>query len=49
MVQIPDNHGSEASWRQVIGELTGGQFTEVQVTEGWWQGVVQRFQVPPAT
>ena len=36
-------------WRQVIGEITDGQdLTELQVTEGWWQGVVQQFNVPSA-
>ncbi len=43
--QIPDNLAASAFWRPVIGGLTSGQFEEVQVTEGWWQGRVQRFSV----
>lgn len=41
--QMPANHAAQAFWRKVIGDLTGGEYTEVQVTEGWWQGVVQQF------
>ena len=43
--QIAGNTAAHSFWRQVIGELTGGQFTELQVTEGWWQGVVQQFNI----
>lgn len=43
--QIAGNKVAYAFWRKVIGEVTGGQFTELQVTEGWWQGVVQQFEV----
>ena len=46
--QIAGNCAAHSFWRQVIGELTGGQFTELQVTEGWWQGVVQQFDIPDA-
>jgi predicted acetyltransferase len=41
--QMPANAAARAFWRSVIGTATGGQFTEVQVTEGWWQGFVQQF------
>jgi predicted acetyltransferase len=41
--QLPRNLSAQAFWRNVIGSLTSGAFTEVQLTEGWWQGVVQRF------
>jgi predicted acetyltransferase len=44
--QMPLNVPAQAFWRKVIGALTGGRFTEVEVTEGWWQGVVQRFEWP---
>jgi predicted acetyltransferase len=44
--QMPANVVAHAFWRSVIGELTRGAFTELQVTEGWWQGVVQQFHVP---
>lgn len=43
--QMPANHAARAFWRKVIAEVTTGLFTEVQVTEGPWQGVVQRFEV----
>ena len=46
--QIAGNTAAHSFWHQVIGELTGGQFTELQVTEGWWQGVVQQFDIPDA-
>ena len=46
--QIAGNTGASAFWRQVIGEVTGGQFTELQVTEGWWLGIVQQFEVGDA-
>ncbi|MFO1315627.1 MAG: GNAT family N-acetyltransferase [Burkholderiales bacterium] len=46
--QMPGNTAAYHFWRRVIGDITRGQFTEVQVTEGWWKGVVQQFQIPPA-
>lgn len=46
--QIPANAAAQTFWRKVVAEQTNGQFTEQRVTEGWWQGVVQRFDVPPA-
>ena len=46
--QVPANFAAQAFWRKVIAEVTAGRFAEVQVTEGWWQGVVQRFEVPSA-
>lgn len=45
--QMPANLGAQAFWRQAIGTLTHGRFEEVVVTQGWWQGVVQRFRFPP--
>ena len=39
------NTAARTFWRSVIGVLTGGDFTEVQLTEGWWQGTVQQFEV----
>jgi predicted acetyltransferase len=45
--QMPGNALATAFWRAVVGELTGGQFKELQVTEGWWQGLVQQFEVVP--
>jgi predicted acetyltransferase len=41
--QMPRNLAAQAFWRKVIASLTDGRFTEVEVSEGWWRGVVQRF------
>jgi predicted acetyltransferase len=41
--QMPASAAARVFWRSVIGTATGGQFTEVEVTEGWWQGFVQQF------
>jgi predicted acetyltransferase len=46
--QLPANAAAQAFWRKVIGGFTGGAYTEVRVTTGWWQGVVQQFTVPAA-
>ena len=46
--QMPGNAGAYAFWRRVIGEVTDGEFKELQVTEGWWKGVVQQFSIPNA-
>ena len=43
--QMPANLAAQAFWRKVIRELTAGQYSEVQVTQGWWQGVAQQFRV----
>lgn len=42
--QMTDNLPAQAFWRAVIGELTQGHYSEAVLTEGWWQGVVQRFE-----
>jgi predicted acetyltransferase len=46
--QMLANTAAQSFWRQVIGECTAGDYVEVQVTEGWWQGVVQQFHVRTA-
>jgi predicted acetyltransferase len=46
--QIPGNRAATAFWRRVIGGLTGGAYEEVEVTEGWWQGTVQVFDIQKA-
>ena len=46
--QMPENHRAQAFWRHTIAKLTGGSYEEVQVTEGWWRGVVQQFTVGAA-
>lgn len=42
---MPANLAAQAFWRRVIGLATADAFTEVQVTQGWWQGVVQQFEM----
>ena len=43
--EMAANLEAQAFWRKVIAKLTAGEFTEVQVTQGWWQGVVQQFEI----
>jgi hypothetical protein len=43
---VPANRAAQAFWRRVVAELTDGKDVEVEVTEGWWQGVVQQFTLP---
>jgi predicted acetyltransferase len=43
--QMPANATARVFWRSVIGTVTGEQFTEVEVAEGWWQGFVQQFHI----
>ncbi len=44
--QMPANLVAQTFWREVIGQLTAGTYVELQVTEGWFQGVVQQLHVP---
>ena len=46
--QMPANTPAQAFWRRVISSITAGRYSEVQVTEGWWKGVVQRFSYATA-
>ncbi len=46
--QMPSNVAAQAFWRKVISERTRGEYVEIQVTEGWWQGQVQQFHVQDA-
>ena len=46
--QIPGNNSARSFWRQVIADATAGQYQELQLTEGWWQGSVQQFNIQPA-
>ena len=41
--EMPENLAAQAFWRSVVAAITDGDFVEVQVTQGWWQGVVQQF------
>jgi predicted acetyltransferase len=41
--QMPANVAARGFWRRVVGQVSGGNFSEVAVTQGWWQGTVQRF------
>ena len=45
---MPANTPAQAFWRRVISSITAGRYSEVQVTEGWWKGVVQRFNYATA-
>jgi predicted acetyltransferase len=42
--QMPANLPAQAFWRRIISELTAGRFSEIEVSDGWWRGVVQRFE-----
>ena len=44
--EMPANLTAQQFWREVIGAETADAFVELQVTEGWWHGVVQQFNVP---
>jgi len=44
--QVPANRGAQAFWRKVIARITAGAYVELEVTDGWWLGVVQQFDVP---
>jgi predicted acetyltransferase len=46
--QMPANTAARHFWRRVLAHLTQGRFEEVEVTQGWWQGTVQRFRVGAA-
>lgn len=41
--QMPTNAQARKFWRRIIAEITDGRFTELQGTQGWWQGTVQQF------
>ena len=43
--QMPDNHQAQAFSRRTMATVVGGAYTEVQITQGRWQGVVQQFTV----
>ncbi len=47
--QVPENVAAQSFWRKVIAQITSNNFTELQVTQGWWQGVVQQFDVSAST
>ena len=46
--EMQANRDAQAFWRKVVGQVAGSQVSEVHVTQGWWQGVVQQFDVPAA-
>lgn len=45
--QMPGNAAARQFWRRVAATVTRGDFAEVEVTQGGWQGTVQRFTVEP--
>ena len=44
--QMPGNLAARAFWRRLIGSYTRNGYIEEQLTTGWWQGYVQRFESP---
>jgi len=46
--QMTENPAAREFWRRIIDEQTGGRFEEHLLTDGWWQGIVQCFEVGPA-
>jgi predicted acetyltransferase len=46
--QMPGNTVARHFWRNVVSQVTGTRFVEVEVTEGWWNGTVQRFSTETA-
>jgi predicted acetyltransferase len=46
--QMPANAAARQFWRSVVAHVTNGSFAEVEVTQGWWQGTVQRFTIGTA-
>lgn len=47
VAQTPRNTGAQAFWRKVIGEYTGGRYTEATPADPGWEGrPVQEFEVP---
>jgi predicted acetyltransferase len=47
--QMTANTAAQAFWRRVVPRLACGPVVELQVTEGWWQGVVQQFESAAGT
>ena len=45
--QMRENRAAQAFWRSVVAGCTSGGFEERTVSVGWWQGVVQCFQIEP--
>ena len=46
--QMPGNVAARTFWRAILSRLVPGGFSEVEVTQGWWLGTVQRFVYEPA-
>ena len=44
--QMPENRAAQAFWRSVVASCTSGEFEERSISVGWWQGVVQCFDIP---
>lgn len=38
---MPGNSAAREFWRRAIARISGGNFAEVEVTQGWWHGTVQ--------
>lgn len=46
--QMSGNTAARSFWRAAVERLSSGKFSEIEVTEGWWLGTVQRFVYAPA-
>lgn len=47
VAETPNNIAAQAFWRAVIGELTGGRYTDTERAEGDWDSrPVQEFETP---
>jgi predicted acetyltransferase len=45
--QMTANRAARHFWRTVIADVTHGDFVDIEVSDGWWQGTVQQFTVEP--
>jgi predicted acetyltransferase len=46
--QMFANVAAQDFWRRITAEVAEGAVVELRVEQGWWQGVVQQFNVPAA-
>lgn len=44
--QMTNNLVAQSFWRNTIFNYTSNQYNEIQITSGWWQGIVQSFTSP---
>lgn len=41
--QMTNNIAAQAFWRKVIADFSAAEYSEHQITSGWWQGYIQSF------